>query len=257
MSNPSHQIGVSDAGRVRTILIDRAAKHNALTAAMMLDIAAAVRDAPSADASIVVIRSAGERVFCAGGDLDEIRAGGDVLQAWEAGFESLAVALEGSALPVVAIAPGRVMGGGIALLALADVVLASTNTSLDFAEFRLGLYPAMLHAILVPRMPANTVFQLCIGARSLSAQEALAHQLVTELLHAAEFAETVDARIAYYADRAEALHLGRMLRRADLRGPVRERLAAVAPDASRHFRSEAVRRLMSAASGSGESRNKA
>jgi enoyl-CoA hydratase/carnithine racemase len=249
MSSPSQTVRVSDAGRIRTILIDRAAKHNALNAAMMFEIAAAVRDAFAADATLVVIRSAGERVFCAGGDLDEIRAGGELLQAWESGFELLAAALEASALPVIAIAPGRVMGGGIALLALADVVIASTETSLDFAEFRLGLYPAMLHAVLVPRVPADIVFQLCVGARRLSAQEAVAHHLVTEVHHAADFAQTVEARLAYYADRVEALQVGRALRRADLGGPVRDRLATVAPEASRHFRSDAVRRLMNAISG--------
>jgi enoyl-CoA hydratase/carnithine racemase len=249
MSSPSCPVRVRDAERIRTILIDRPEKHNALTAAMMFDIASAVREAPAAGATMLAIRAAGERIFCAGGDLDEIRAGGDVLQAWEAGFETLAAALEASALPVLAVAPGRVLGGGIALLALADVVLASTDTSLEFAEFKLGLYPAMLHAVLVPRLPAETVFQFCVGARRLSAQEARQHHLVTELLPAAEFSHEVDARIAYYADRVEALQFGRSLRRADLRGPVRERLAAVAPEASRHFRSEAVRRLMAGSGG--------
>jgi enoyl-CoA hydratase len=237
-------VQVTDTRSVREVAMDRADKFNALSAAMMREIATAVAEAPVAGAKLVVIRGRGERAFCAGADIDELKAGGATLEAWERAFEQLAVGLEASAVPVVTVVYGRVLGGGIVIAGLSDIVVARADTSVGFTEMQFGIYPAMVHAALASRIAASTMFQLCAGARTLSVAEAQQIGLVTEILPTEDFAAASARRVAHYAERTEGLQLGRELRKAALTGNAHERLAAVAARAAEHFRSEPVRKML-------------
>ena len=236
-------VEVSDFASVREVMLARAAKYNALTTAMMREISDAVVGA-AGSARLVVIRGQGDSVFCSGADLDEISAGDASLTAWEHAFQEMAVALESSAVPVVCCVFGRVLGGGAVLAGLSDVVIARADTVFSFPEMQFGIYPAMVHAALVPRIADTMMFQLCASARPFGAEEARQLGLVTEVLPEEGFAAATSARAAYFAQRTEALLVGRELRAGQLSPPVRERMSAVADRASQHFRSEQVRSLL-------------
>ena len=235
-------VEVSDFAAMRQVVLARAAKCNALTTSMMREITQAIGTA-GGDTRLVVIRAQGNRVFCAGADLDENRAGEASLAGWEQAFQDLAVALDSSAVPVLCCVHGRVLGGGAVLAGLSDVVIARADTVFAFPEMQLGIYPALVHAALVPRIAASTMFQIFASARHFGAGEAQQLGLVTEILPLDGFDEASSVRAAYFAQRTEALLLGRELRAGQPALSVRERMAAVAVRASQHFRSEQVRSL--------------
>ena len=64
-------VGYSPDGHTATILIDRSAKLNALTLGLLDDLAAAAREVSASAARVVIVRTAGEKVFCVGADIDE------------------------------------------------------------------------------------------------------------------------------------------------------------------------------------------
>jgi enoyl-CoA hydratase len=100
------------------------------------------------------------------------------------------------------------------MAALADLVLAAEGTTLGWPEIQLGLFPAVVAAVLRRRLPEALVHALTLGGRLLSAAEAQAMGLVTEILPAEGFAEAAEARLAFHRARAPALAAARAARPA-------------------------------------------
>ncbi len=137
-------------GGVRTIVLDRPEKRNALTPAMLDDLAAGVRavtlgKGDDAGVRAVLIRGEG-RCFCAGFDLDLCRDDGPeqaVMKSFLAGLSDAIVAMRACPRPVVIAAHGAAIAGGCALLGGADLVVADRDAKLGYPVVRLGVSPAI------------------------------------------------------------------------------------------------------------------
>ena len=100
----------------------------------------------ASDVKLVVISGAGERGFCAGGDLKELTRAvqaGEVHLADQFFQEEYALdlMLHQCPKPVVVLAPGITMGGGLGLAAGADLVVATETTRMAMPETRIGFFP--------------------------------------------------------------------------------------------------------------------
>ncbi|WP_037357265.1 enoyl-CoA hydratase/isomerase family protein [Amycolatopsis orientalis] len=130
-------------GPIAVVTLNRPEVHNALNAAVLGELSAAVReldDAPEVRA--VVLTGAGSRSFCAGADIDEL-AGLDALSAREvlrAGQRAV-TEVAGSRTPVVAAVNGLALGGGFELVLAAAFPVLSENASFALPESGLGLIP--------------------------------------------------------------------------------------------------------------------
>jgi len=96
----------------------------------------------SYDVRCIVITGAGEKAFCAGGDLKERRGMTD--EAWQAQhaiFERMVRAIMACPLPVIAAVNGAAYGGGCELAAATDFVYASENARFALTEVTLGIMP--------------------------------------------------------------------------------------------------------------------
>jgi enoyl-CoA hydratase len=94
------------------------------------------------DLRCIVLTGAGEKAFCAGGDLKERRGMSD--EAWMAQhaiFERMLRAVLACPLPVIAAVNGAAYGGGCELAAAADFVYASENARFALTEVTLGIMP--------------------------------------------------------------------------------------------------------------------
>ena len=209
----SEDIAFAATNGIGRIALDRPTKINALTAAMMdrladLIAACAARD----DLVLLVIEGRGARGFCAGADVAEFASGAEALERQLLALTRLMLAMERSRLPIMVLVHGRTLGGGAAIAALADLVIASDDTAFGYPEMHIGLFPAVVTAVLRRRLPEAQAHALTIGGRVLTAVEAQALGLVTEILPAASFAALAEARIAHYAERAPALAAARACR---------------------------------------------
>jgi enoyl-CoA hydratase len=96
----------------------------------------------SYDVRCIVVTGAGEKAFCAGGDLKERRGmTDDAWQAQHAIFERMVRAIMACPLPVIAAVNGAAYGGGCELAAATDFVYASENARFALTEVTLGIMP--------------------------------------------------------------------------------------------------------------------
>lgn len=207
----SGTIDIRDDGRVRRLTLRRKTRANALSIDMLDALTHAIASASARASGIDAILLEAEGAnFCAGADMAELRTHRD---AQYDALRALIAGLDACEAPVLCVLQGNTLGAGCLLPALADVVIASDDAVLGFPEMRFGMYPSLIHAVLVKKLPPPLVHALCVGARVLRAQEGAALGLVTDVLDAREFAVLAAGRVAFYAARAIALRYGREMLR--------------------------------------------
>ncbi|WP_420023064.1 enoyl-CoA hydratase/isomerase family protein [Cereibacter azotoformans] len=171
-------IRVTDAGGLRTLTLDRTDKANSLTRAMLLEIEAAVGSASEDGVRALVLTGAG-KVFSAGADLDEARAGLATDPVWERLSSSVA------ALPCLTIAAlnGTLAGGAMGMALACDLRIAVPGAKLFYPVMKLGFrpQPSDVRRLRTLVGPARAKMILMAGVKA-SAEEALAWGLIDRLV---------------------------------------------------------------------------
>lgn len=170
-------------GNVLWLTLNRAAKANSLTVAMSESLAAAIRQAAGdGRTSAIVITGTGPRTFCAGVDLREQPADGDMAaqrarrSAATARFQDLIIATR---LPVIVALNGLAVGAGAMLALVADRCVAADHAALSLPEIDIGIPTFSGASILEARAGAALARDLIQTGRKLPAAEAQARGLLT------------------------------------------------------------------------------
>lgn len=167
-------------GRVMWLTIQRAAARNAINEHVIAGIADGLT-AAQRDASIraIVLTGAGDRAFCAGADLkpDSGIFDFDHSEATTAYARLLRQAVD-SNLPLIARVNGHCMAGGMGLLTMCDMAVASTDALFGLPEVKIGLFPMQVASVMQHRVPRHKFSEMCITGEPIDAQEALAIGLV-------------------------------------------------------------------------------
>ncbi|WP_448624584.1 enoyl-CoA hydratase-related protein [Geodermatophilus sp. URMC 64] len=162
---------------VATLTLDSPANRNALSRAMRARLRSALADALADDAVRVVVLDHTGRVFCSGMDLSEA-AGGGAQQQGVREFPEILQALWSSPKPVLAAVRGPARAGGVGLLAACDVVVAAASATFAFSEVRLGIVPAVISAVVLPRMQPHVAHRLMLTGEVFDAATAATGGLV-------------------------------------------------------------------------------
>jgi enoyl-CoA hydratase/carnithine racemase len=124
-------------GSIGTLVINRPEKRNALNMATLLALGDALNEIRTEEKiRVVVLRGAGEKAFCAGGDLGGV-AGGELEPALKA-LEYCLQSLIDFPLPVLAMIFGPAVGAGLELAVLSDFRIAADNARLGANLVKLG-----------------------------------------------------------------------------------------------------------------------
>ena len=171
---------------VLSLTLNRPEKRNALDAATIEALHAAIERADLDPAvRVVVLRGAGKD-FCAGADLNELLASASRSPAENEQsalrLGSLLVALRRLPKPVVALVHGRALAGGAGLATACDLVLAGAGAQLGYPEIQRGFVPAMVMAVLRRLTGEKVALDLVLTGRLLTAAEAAAAGLVTRVV---------------------------------------------------------------------------
>ena len=172
------------------ITLDRADKANALAVSMMEGARAAIEDA-AGEASIraVLLTGAGERVFCAGADVREKPADGDMAAHRKRRSGALAALLDAileSPKPVVTVLNGTASGGGAMLALLCDARVAVDTAAIALPEIDLGM-PTFTGATIAEHVGGLALaVDLVQSGRRMPAAEALARGLLTRVVPRAD-----------------------------------------------------------------------
>lgn len=132
------RIRVEQQGPVRTVILTRAEKRNALDSAMLDALLNAFNLDPEPDDRVVVIRAEGP-VFCAGMDLAERLA--RPITGNESPIEEVLDAIEHYPLPVVGVVQGDAIAGGNELALHCDFVIAASTARFGMSLAQIGLAP--------------------------------------------------------------------------------------------------------------------
>ena len=136
----------------------------------------------------VVVTGAGDRAFCAGGDLKE--RDGMTQAEWQAQhelFERAFVALVECTVPVIAAVNGHAFGGGLELALCCDFIYAVPGARFAQSEVRLGIMPGGMGTQNLPRaVGERRAKELILSARQFSAAEGLEWGLVNRICEPAK-----------------------------------------------------------------------
>ena len=89
-------------------------------------------------------------------------------------FQKLAEILK----PVIAVAHGAALGGGLGLIAAADMAICDKEATFSFSEVKLGLVPAIISPYVISKIGAAKAKELMLTARKFTGTEAMAMNLV-------------------------------------------------------------------------------
>jgi len=206
------RVQLSYEGAIATITLQRAEKLNALDLPMItaLERAAHAIDADS-KIKVAIITGAGEKAFCAGGDI----AAWSAHDAESFGLQWVRVghrafdALTRLRVPLIAALNGSAMGGGLELAATADLRIAEEHIKFSLPETGLGIIPGWSGTQrAVARFGAQNVRRMALAGEAISAPDALrlgmADQLVCkgESLGAAKIMASAIAQRSAFATAA-------------------------------------------------------
>ena len=181
---------------VATITLDSPANRNALSRALRGQLRTMLTRALADDAVRVVVLDHTGRVFCSGMDLSEA-AGGAAQDQGVREFPELLSLIWSAAKPVVAVVRGPARAGGVGLLAACDIVVAGASATFAFSEVRLGIVPAVISAVVVPRMVPHVAHRLMLTGQVFDAEAAAQGGLVDLVVPDADVDGEVRAQLVH------------------------------------------------------------
>jgi enoyl-CoA hydratase len=170
------------------VTLNRPEAANALNTAMGQDLVAFFEDvaAGGGAARCIVLTGAGDRAFCAGGDLRERNGMSD--EAWgrqHLVFERMARALLACPTPIIAAVNGAAYGGGCEIALACDFIYATDTARFAFPEGRLGIIPGAGGTQTLPRAAGlRRAKEVILTGTPFSAREALAWGVANRLVPA-------------------------------------------------------------------------
>ena len=179
---------------VALITINRPDRRNAINPDVVSGIARALESAESdAAVRVAVLTGAGDKAFCAGGDLGSMSDAGKVEQHdRRADVGELFQQMRRSRLPIVARVNGHALAGGFGLMLACDLVVATDDAQMGTPETNIGLWPFMITSVIQRDLPRKLALELMLTGRRLSAGEAQTWGFVNRVVARADLDATVD-----------------------------------------------------------------
>ncbi|MDZ7881183.1 MAG: enoyl-CoA hydratase/isomerase family protein [Saprospiraceae bacterium] len=154
--------------------------------------------------SVVVLRSGGERTFCAGASFDELAAITDFEtgKRFFSGFANVINAMRTCPKFIIVRAQGKAVGGGVGICSAADYCIASHYATIKLSELTVGFGPFVIGPAVERRMGLSAFSELAINASEWrTADWAKEKGLYNEVF---DTIEQVDAYVAHLAEKLTA-----------------------------------------------------
>jgi 2-(1,2-epoxy-1,2-dihydrophenyl)acetyl-CoA isomerase len=175
-------------GAVGILTLDEASSLNAMTPALMGDLAAAITESTTDQQVRAIILTGAGRGFCSGQNLKAFEdIGGDLVNAATRHYWPPLNALRTCRVPVVVAVNGVAAGGGFSLAMSGDIILAARSASFIQVFSRIGLVPDLGSSWLLPRLIGrHRALELMLLNEPLKAEKAKDWGLVREVIDDAE-----------------------------------------------------------------------
>jgi enoyl-CoA hydratase/carnithine racemase len=186
------------------VTINRPDRRNAINPEVVRGIADALLAAESDDGvTAIVLTGAGDKSFCAGGDLGGMTSDSRVEQHFlRAEVGELFTAMRRSPLPIVARVNGAALAGGFGLMLACDIVIAVDDAPLGTPEINLGLWPFMITAVIQRDLPRKVALELMLSGRRMGPEEGARWGFINKVVPRAELDAAVDEVITGFSTKS-------------------------------------------------------
>lgn len=118
------------------------------------------------DVKVIIIRSTGNKVFCAGASFDELISINDlkVGKSFFSGFAQVINACRKCPKLIIGRIQGKAVGGGVGIAAATDYCLATKNAEIKLSELAVGIGPFVVGPVIQRKMGLSAMSQLAINA---------------------------------------------------------------------------------------------
>ncbi len=198
------------------ITINRPEKRNALHAGVIALMREGLHRA-HADPEVraIVVTGAGDKAFCAGGDLQPGKGFAFDFAKPNVDYADLLREAQNATLPIIARINGTCMAGGMGLLCMADMAIAADHALFGLPEVKVGVFPMQVLSLLQELVPRRTVREWALTGEPLGAVEALDAGLLNHVVPAAELDAKTDWLLARLLDKSPtAIRRGKYAMRA-------------------------------------------
>lgn len=197
-------IDVKTTSHIATLQMTRPDKYNRLSTKTMGQIAETLRslnDDP--DVYVVVITGSG-KAFSAGADISEFETETEaVAQRLQAkAFKDMCLTLHEMKKPVVAKVNGIAVGGGMAMVSLAHIAIASSEARFGTPEIKVGAFPNMVMAAILRGLPRKRVVRMLMTGQMIDAEEAEKMGLINAVVAPEALDEAVEHEVGKLVDKS-------------------------------------------------------
>ena len=200
---PLSTVAVSIEGFAATVTLNRPEVKNAMSFQMVRDLQTAFDALRENDTVRAIVLTGASGTFCAGGDVNELRAAlqnqdGDGENETEhaANFDQLLRSVNQAPQVIITRIEGAAMGGGFGLVCVSDIAIASTTAKFGLPEVRLGLIPSFIAPFVIQRLGLTRARELMLTGRRFDGEQAQLYGLV----HEVATVETLDGRLQAVLD---------------------------------------------------------
>ncbi len=181
---------VEKRGAVGVISLNRPKALNALSSALMAELARALDEFETDTEVGAVVLTGSEKAFAAGADIKEM-SNKSYMDAYLSDFVTTGwERMTSFRKPVVAAVGGYALGGGCELAMMCDVILAADNAKFGQPEVTLGIMPGIGGTQRLPRWVGKSkAMEMCLTGRMMDAEEAERAGLVSRIVPAAALLE--------------------------------------------------------------------
>ncbi len=176
MKSSYQTILVETSNILTTVTLNRPEVHNAFNEEMIAELTQAFLSLSKDPKTRVVLLMGNGPSFCAGADLHYMKKMAGFSFAKNQGdakkLHRMLDSIYTCSKPVIVKAHGAVMGGGLGLVAAADMALAIEDTMFSFSEVRLGLIPAVISPFVIKKIGEGNAREYFLTAEKFSAQKA-------------------------------------------------------------------------------------
>jgi methylglutaconyl-CoA hydratase len=172
----------TDSRGIARVTLDRPEKHNAFDAALVTALTQAFTALAQDPAVRAILLAGNGPSFCAGADANWMRAQGSLTEVENRtdamALSDMLAAINDCPKAVIVSAHGNVFGGGVGLVACADLAVCRTATRFRLSEVRLGLTPATISPFVIAKVGASAARAWFVSGMGFGADGALHAGLV-------------------------------------------------------------------------------
>ena len=181
------------------IILNQPEKHNTLSPLMIEELNDIFDKIGEDKNTKIVIISAIGKSFCAGGDLDwmknQINSDRKTRIKEASKLAKILYKMHNCTKPLIAKVEGNAFGGGIGIMSVCDIVIATDNIKMALTETKLGLIPATISPYVMSKIGSNISIELFTSARIFTPQEGKNYGLIKSFVKKDEIENEIKKEI--------------------------------------------------------------